>query len=172
MALISEISTLEKLDVSQNDIGQIYQLAFLSWLEPLDVSSTQVCDLSPFESFIGTELDLYCGDCLISPPESLIWFLYEDEPLSYFASHLGKENLLVSPSVVSAGVSFGSFLTTYHRGLLGDEFRASFASFCDELARHEIGAIVNSVSGWLRPKFNENKFTGEESAVRDIFIYW
>ena len=171
LAPISEISTLERLDISQNDLTQIDQLVFLNRLEALDISFTQVCDLSPLESLIGSDFVLSCIDCPVSPSEELIFFVVEDETREYFASHLGSKNLLASPSLISAGVDFDLFSTTYHQKLMGEKLEAAFASFCDELARSEIGAIVNSVSGWLRPKFNEDKFTGEESAVRDIFIY-
>ena len=106
LAPISEISTLERLDISQNDLTQINKLVFLNWLEALDISFTQVCDLSPLESLIGSDFVLSCIDCPVSPSEELIFFVVEDETREYFASHLGSKNLLASPSLISAGVNF------------------------------------------------------------------
>ena len=67
------------------------------------------------------------------------------------------------------GVQIGPFASAYHRGLAQDELRSAICSLLDSDVLPQVQAPFDSASGKLTAEFEDERYTGPNSAVRNLF---
>ena len=68
-------------------------------------------------------------------------------------------------------VRFESFVTEYHKKLITGNFKADLENYlCKELLP-QVTIPFNLTKGSLKPSYNEERFCGENSAVKNLFSF-
>ncbi len=66
-------------------------------------------------------------------------------------------------------IQFGPFSSTYHREAVGDEFKEALAAFLEVELLPQVEQAYDSTSGRLAASYDDQKYCGPRSAVRDIY---
>jgi hypothetical protein len=69
----------------------------------------------------------------------------------------------------SLQVTFGPFLSEYHRALVGETFREALGDFIRERLLSQVDHQVDAMVGGVVACFDEDKYCGPNSAVRNLF---
>ncbi|MEM1058590.1 MAG: hypothetical protein AAGK14_05030 [Verrucomicrobiota bacterium] len=70
-----------------------------------------------------------------------------------------------------AGIKIGPLKTRYHRRSVDDTFRAALSNFLEERLLPQVDEPYTTTKGKLKPCFNEEKYCGPNSAVRDRYEF-
>ena len=66
-------------------------------------------------------------------------------------------------------IEFGPFAGTYHREAVGGEFKEALSAFLEAELLPQIEQAYESTSGRLTASYDDQKYCGPHSAVRDIY---
>ncbi len=68
-------------------------------------------------------------------------------------------------------IVYGPFITEYHRKLVDDAFKRTFVGFLDRNLLPQVDHEFASASGALTAAYNEDRYCGPNSLVRDCFRF-
>ena len=66
-------------------------------------------------------------------------------------------------------IEYGPFNTEYHLSLVNDTYRENFVNFIENILTPQLDEMPSRITGTVRAEFDEEKYCGPNSAVRDIF---
>ncbi len=70
-----------------------------------------------------------------------------------------------------ASIQFGPFASTYHRECVNDDFKEAFSAFLEAELLPQIEQPYESTTGRLTAAYDDQKYCGPRSAVRDIYRF-
>jgi hypothetical protein len=68
-----------------------------------------------------------------------------------------------------ASIEFGPFKSTYHSEAVGDDFKQSLSAFLENELLPQVNQPYDSTTGVLTADYDDQKYCGPRSAVRDIY---
>jgi len=66
-------------------------------------------------------------------------------------------------------IKFGPFSAPYHQKLVNDRFKQNLSRFIDDVLLPQLDEDVNSIQGSVTAEFNQQRYCGPNSAVKDVF---
>ena len=70
-----------------------------------------------------------------------------------------------------ASIQFGPFASSYHRDAVSDDFKESLSAFLEAKLLPQVEQSYESTTGRFTASYNDHKYCGPRSAVRDIYKF-